>query len=137
MADQVHLKIITPEKQVFEGEGDMVTVPAPQGPVGILPHHAHLMSKVIPGELIITKGSKRDYLAVGEGMVEVANGQVTITTDLAKSHEEIDEKIVEEARIRAQEALTQTLSDEEYATTFASLQKALAQLHVKRRRRNI
>lgn len=134
--DQVQLKIVTPEREVFKDTCDMVTIPAPGGAIGILPHHARLMSKVSPGELKIKKGSKEDYLAVGEGFVEVENDSVTIMTDLAKSEHEIDEKLVEEAKQRAQEALAKVVSDEEYATTLSALEKSLAQLKVKRRHRS-
>ncbi|KKQ66453.1 MAG: ATP synthase epsilon chain [Candidatus Daviesbacteria bacterium GW2011_GWA2_38_24] len=131
---QINLKVVTPERLVFEDIVDMVTVPAPDGPLGILPHHISLMSKVSPGELQIKKGGKENFLAVGEGIVQVAGSEVIVMTDLAKTHEEIDEAAVEEAKKRAQEALTQILSDEEYATTLAALDKSLAQLKVKRRR---
>lgn len=133
MADMVKLKVVTPEKEVYQDEVDMVTVPAPGGPLGILPHHIPLMSKVSPGELLIKKGPKIEYLAVGEGVLEVNDGVAIVMTDLAKTHTEIDEKIVEEARKRAQEALSKMLSDEEYAATFAALEKSTAQLRVKRR----
>lgn len=135
MADQLHLRIVTPERQVLDTMVDEVSVPAPDGPLGILPHHTRLMSKISPGELKITKGSKEDFLAVGDGIVEVAQGEVIVMTDLAKAEHEIDEREVEEARKRAQEALSQTLSGEEYATTLAALEKSLAQLRLKRRRR--
>ena len=137
MATQVHLKIFTPEKEIFSDSVDMVIVPAPDGPVGILPHHANLMSKVASGELIIKKGSSTRYLAVGDGFLQILDGEAVVLTDLAKTHEEIDEKLVEEARVRAKEALSKTLSDEEYATTLAALEKSLAQLRVKRRHKNL
>ncbi len=135
MADQLHLKIVTPEKEVLDTLVDQVSVPAPDGELGILPHHTRLMSKISPGELKITKGKSEQFLAVGDGIVEVAHGEVVIMTDLAKAEHEIDEKQVEEARKRAQEALSQTLSGEEYATTLAALEKSLAQLRLKRRHR--
>jgi len=54
-------------------------------------------------------------------------------TDLATYAQDIDEKAVEDAKKRAEAALEQTLSDEEYAETLANLEKSLAQLRVKRR----
>jgi F-type H+-transporting ATPase subunit epsilon len=58
-------------------------------------------------------------------------------TDLAESAASIDERAVEQAKKRAEEALEQKLGDEEYAETLAILEKSLAQLKVKRRHRNI
>ena len=134
MAD-LNLKIVTPEKEVFNEDADQVNVSTTQGELGILPNHAALMAKLIPGELKIRKGSKVSHFAIGDGFLQIENNSLTIMTDLAQNAEEIDEKAVEQARKRAEEALQQKLSGEEYAETLAALEKSLAQLKVKRRRR--
>lgn len=130
-----NLKIVTPQEQVFEDMVEYVSIPSSTGQIGILKDHINLMSKIIPGELFYKKDGKGNYLAVGEGFIKVYSNKVLVMTDLAKHPQEIDEKIVEEARQRAKEALEQKLSDEEYAITWATLEKALAQLKVKRRHR--
>lgn len=130
----IQLTIVTPEKQIFEGQVDKIVAPTREGEIGILPHHINLMSSLAPGAVHIHQGNKVTTLALGEGLLQVDDGRVSILTDLAKEAHEIDEKAVEEARKRATEALaTQTLSNEEYATALAVLEKATAQLHVKRR----
>lgn len=131
------LKIITPEKVAFEDDVNMVTVPSAQGEMGILPHHIDIMAKVVPGELKIKKGEKLAFMAVGNGFLQISNNIVTLLSDLAEDAASIDEKAVEEAKKRAEKVLEEKLSDEEYAETFAALERALAQLKVKRRRRNI
>ena len=131
----LHLKIVTPEKLIFDEEVSQVNVSTEQGILGILPNHANLMAKLEPGELVIKKGGKVDTLAVGDGFLQISNNQLTIMTDLAVNEEDIDEKTVEEAKKRAESALSQTLSDEEYAETLANLEKSLAQLRIKRRHR--
>ncbi len=132
---QLNLKIVTPEKEVLNEEVDQVNVSTSEGEIGILPNHANLMAKLIPGELKIKKSGKISYFAIGEGFLQIENNNLTIMTDLAQNAQEIDEKAVEAARKRAQEALEQKLGDEEYAQTLASLEKSLAQLKVKRRHR--
>lgn len=132
---ELTLKIVTPEKQVLSEEVDQVNVSTSQGELGILPHHASLMAKLIPGELRIKRGSKITHFAIGSGFLQVERNILTVMTDLAENADEIDEKAVETARKRAEEALEQKLGDEEYAETLASLEKSLAQLKVKRRRR--
>lgn len=132
---QVHLKIVTPEKLIFDEEVNMVTVPSTQGELGILPHHINLMTKIIPGELRIKKSNKEEVLAMGGGFMQISDNVVTILTDLAVDTEHIDEKEVEAAKKRAEDALGEKLSDEEYAETLAILEKAVAQLKVKRRHR--
>lgn len=130
-----NLKIVTPEEEVMNEEVDQVNVSTTQGELGILPNHAALMAKLVPGELKIKTGSKISHFAIGDGFMQVLDNQLTIMTDLAENVEEIDEKAVEAAKKRAEDALSQKLGDEEYAETMAALEKALAQLKVKRRRR--
>lgn len=134
MAD-LNLKIVTPEKQIYDDTVDQVNVSTSEGEVGILPNHTSLMAKVVPGELKVKKGSKTDVLAVGEGFLQVTNNVLTIMTDMAVNEDDINEKAVEEAKKRAETALEQKLSDEEYAETMAILEKSLAQLRIKRRHR--
>jgi len=132
---QLHLKIVTPEKIIVDESVDMVTLTTSEGEIGVLPHHAALMAKLLPGELRIKKGGKTEILATGDGFIQVADNVLTILTDLAVNEDDIDEKKVEEAKKRAETALEQKLSDEEYAETMAVLEKSLAQLRIKRRHR--
>ena len=134
---QLNLKIVTPEEEVMNEEVDQVNVSTTQGELGILPNHAALMAKLVPGELKIKKGSKTTHFATGDGFLQILDNELTIMTDLAENADEIDEKAVEAAKKRAEEALEQKLGSEEYAETLAALEKSLAQLKVKRRRRNL
>lgn len=130
----LQLKIVTPEKEIFNEQVDKIVVPSADGELGILPHHTKLMASINPGELKITKNNKTTSMAVGEGLLQVNNDQVSILTDLAVEASNIDEKAVEDARKRAEQALAdKTLSDEEYATTLAIVEKSTAQLRLKRR----
>lgn len=131
----LHLKIVTPEKLLVDEEVSQVNAPTEGGEIGILPNHANLMAKLEPGELVIKKGGKVDTLAIGDGFLQMADNTLTVMTDLATREEDIDERAVEEAKKRAEEALSQKLSAEEYAETLAILEKSLAQLRVKRRHR--
>ncbi len=130
---QLHLKIVTPEKLILDEEVSQVNVSTEEGEIGILPNHANLMAKLQPGELVIKRNGKVDSMAIGDGFLQVSDNILTVMTDLATYATDIDERIVEEAKKRAEQALTQTLSDEEYAETMANLEKSLAQLRVKRR----
>lgn len=132
---QLHLKIVTPEKLILDEEVSQVNVSTEEGEIGILPNHANLMAKLEPGELVIKKGGKVESMAIGDGFLQVADNTLTVMTDLATLATDIDERAVEEAKKRAEQALSQTLSDEEYAETLANLEKSLAQLRVKRRHR--
>lgn len=132
---QLNLKIVTPEKEIYSDTVDQVNAFTEQGEIGILPNHINLMTKLEPGELKIKKGGKITSLATGDGFLQVSQNSVTVMTDMAVDESDINEKAVEEAKNRAQKALEQKLSDEEYAETLAVLEKSLAQLKVKRRHR--
>lgn len=133
---KLNLKVVTPEEEVFNEEVDGVNITTSEGVLGILPNHASLMAKVVPGELEIKKGGKNDHLAVGFGFLQVSQNSLIIMADLATKATDIDERAVEEAKKRAEQALTQKLTDEEQATTLAVLEKSIAQLKIKRRHRS-
>ena len=133
MADTLKLEIVTPDGTVYSEAVDMVTLPGVEGQMGVYPRHVPLMSQMIPGEIIVRKDGQDYFLAVGEGLIEVTGDSVSLLTDMAIASEHIDEAKVEEARQRAEARLQEKLSDEEVASTNASLARSLAQLHVKRR----
>jgi F-type H+-transporting ATPase subunit epsilon len=135
MANTIKLEIATPEAMVYSADVDMVTLPAVQGQIGILPQHVRLMTQLVAGEMIIRKNGHEEFLAVGEGLVEVTNDRVSIATNMAIAADQIDAAAAEEARQRAAARLQEKLSSEEVASVNASLARALAQLNVKRRRR--
>jgi F-type H+-transporting ATPase subunit epsilon len=131
------LEIVTPEKEIFSDEVDTCVLPGIDGEMGVLPSHAPLVTIITPGELSYTKGGETLYLAVGEGFIEVGDEGVTVMTDMAISDDAIDEEAVEKALQSAKDALALKTTDEEVAAVQASIQKSLAQLQVKRRRRRL
>ena len=135
MADTLKLEIVTPQATVVSEDVHMVTLPASEGEIGIYPGHVRLITQVVPGEIIVTKGGVDSAFAVGEGLIEVTPTHVSVLTDMAIRAEQIDEAKVEEARQRAAARLREKISDEEVATVNASMVRALAQLQVKRRQR--
>jgi F-type H+-transporting ATPase subunit epsilon len=129
------LEIITPDGPAYSEEVDMVTLPGVEGQMGVYPQHVPLLTRMVPGEIIVCKSGHDYFLAVGEGLIEVTAEHVALLTDMAIAAEHIDEAKVEEARRRAEARLQEKLSDEEVASVNASLARSLAQLHVKRRQR--
>ena len=131
----MHLKVITPEKIIFDDTVTSVYLDTEKGQIGILPHHADFVTKVKPGSMRISTGGKNTLMVTGEGLLQMQDNKVTILTDLAEESSAIDEKSAEDARKRAELALTEKLSDEEYVETIAILERSLAKLKVKRRHR--
>jgi F-type H+-transporting ATPase subunit epsilon len=134
MAKTLRLEIVTPDAVVYSADVDMVTLPAIEGQMGVLPEHIRLMTQMVPGEMIVHRNGRDEFLAVGEGLIEITGDSVSILTDMAIAADKIDEAKVEEARQRAEARLRDRISDEEVASVNASLARALAQLQVKRRR---
>ena len=135
MDKTLKLQIITPEGVAFSEDVEIVGLRTVDGQIGILPHHMRLMTQMLPGEMMLRKNGHEQFLAVGEGLVEVSGESVAILTDMAIEAEKIDEAKAEEARQRAAARLQEKISDEEVASVNASLARSLAQIRVKRRRR--
>ena len=135
MAATLKLEIVTPEATAYSEDVEMVTLPGVEGELGVYPNHVPLLTTLNPGELRVLKGGKETFLAIGEGFVEITGSSVSVLTDMALESAVIDEGAAEAAVERAKKAMKEDLGSEEVAAVQASLQKALAQLHVKRRRR--
>lgn len=131
----LQLEVITPERRVIQDEVDMVIVPASEGLVGILPHHAPLFTSLGSGEMRVKKGTLEYSFTVFGGFMDVREGRVTVLTDLAEHAEEIDERRAQEAREQAQQILEAPPSAADEARARAALQRALVRLRVAERRR--
>jgi F-type H+-transporting ATPase subunit epsilon len=132
---KLQLEIVTPESKAYSEEVDMVVLPGVEGELGILPLHVPLMTRLLPGEVRITQGSKQVELVVGNGFVEVLPDRVYILTDMALSDSDVDENAAAEAISRAQATLQdKSLTSDELAETESALARSLAQLKFKRRR---
>jgi len=127
------LEIVTPEEKIYSEDVDMVTLPGAEGELGVYPKHVPVLTTLKPGELRVVKDGRETAMAVGEGFVEIKADGVSVLTDMALEPEKIDIAAAEKAVERAQ-AAKEDHTAEEVAAIQASLQKALAQLHVKRRR---
>jgi F-type H+-transporting ATPase subunit epsilon len=136
MAGTLRLEIVTPEAKTYSEDVDMVTLPGSEGELGVYPNHVPLLTTLKPGELRILKNGRETAMAVGEGFVEIKADAVSILTDMALESEKIDAAAAEAAVDRARAAMKEDHSAADVAAIQASLQKALAQLHVKRRHRN-
>lgn len=134
MAATLRLEIVTPDATAYSEDVEMVTLPGSEGELGVYPNHVPLLTTLQPGELRVLKGGRESFLAVGEGFVEIRGDAVSVLTDLALEASTIDEGAAEAAVARARAAMKEDHSNEDVAALHGTLQKALAQLHVKRRR---
>ena len=135
MAETLKLEIVTPTAVAFAADVQMVTLSAADGQIGVYPHHVPLLTRIVPGEIIVRRDGADEFLAVGGGLAAISGDRVAVITDMAVAVKDIDEAKAEEARQRAAARLRDKISDEEVATVNASLARSLAQLKVKRRHR--
>jgi len=134
MAGTLKLEIVTPDAVTYSEDVEMVTLPGAEGEMGIYPNHIPVLTRVVPGEVIARKSGREEFLAVGDGFVEITGERVALMTDMAIRAENIDEAKAEEARQRAEARLANHLDDEELAVVNAALSHSVAQLKVKRHR---
>jgi F-type H+-transporting ATPase subunit epsilon len=129
----LRLDIVTIERLIYSGEVDMVIAPGIEGELGILPHHAPLLTALKYGELRVRRGDDEDIYAIGGGFIEVLPLQVTVMADTAERAEEIDLERAEHARQRAQERLLdQAQEDVDFSAATSSLQRSLTRIKVAR-----
>ena len=82
MASEFQLSVLTPEKTVFEGTVEYVQVPGTEGYLGVLAHHAALVTAMQPGTLTIRKsGGAEEQWRVTGGFFEVSHNQATVLAD--------------------------------------------------------
>lgn len=133
----IKLKIITPERVVYEDEIFQITLPTQAGEVTILPNHRSYIASLKPGEISMRKESAAEEinLAVAGGFVEFHDNSLVILADEAQMADEINIEEVEKAKKRAEDIKNKViLVDEmEYARVAAALEMELAKLKVARR----
>src|SRR3989344_3975517 len=106
------LKIVTPEKVLFNQKVSQVSVATIQGEITILPHHLPLVSQLKSGEIFIKHGQNQEVLlAVSGGFIEVLPEPVVILADTAERAEDIDEAEAAAAHRRATELLKTKVAD--------------------------
>lgn len=130
------LEIVTPQKVAFSDQVTMVTAPSAAGMIGILAHHVPLFSKLIEGEVKIDKGNEEFYLAIGGGFLEVTPKKVILLVTSAYHADEINEKEVEEAKKRAEEALRAKPSGSAFLEAQSLYKRSIIALKVANRRRS-
>lgn len=132
---KIKLDIVTPEEAIFSDEIDMLVAPGIEGELGILPHHAPLMTVLGIGELIIRNGSDEQYLAIGGGYLEVQPDRVIVLADAAERAENIDIARAEAAKEAAQRTMAEKPSGIDSAQAEAALKRSLVRLKVATKRR--
>jgi F-type H+-transporting ATPase subunit epsilon len=124
----LHVEIVSPERVLYSGEGDMVVARAASGDIAFLPGHAPFIGALgIAPVRVLLPQSGEQAAAVHGGFVNVSNDRVIVLSDVAELPEQIDVERARAALVRAQEALR---ADEHDAEAKAALARATVRLEV-------
>src|SRR6187401_2645828 len=129
------LEIATPERLAYSDTVDSVQLPGSEGELGVLPHHAPLISMLGVGELRIKKAGQEESFAIVGGFVQVRPDKVVVMAETADLASEIDLEKAQEARREAERALESGYHEgADLSSARAALQQALLRIRVAERR---
>jgi len=131
----LRLEIVTAEQSVFSDDVDVVVAPGIEGELGILPHHAPLLTILQPGELRIKKQGEEISMVLSGGFLEVMRNKVLILADTAERADDIDLERAEAAKRRAEEMLRTGETETDRTRAEAALRGALTRIRIAERRR--
>jgi F-type H+-transporting ATPase subunit epsilon len=137
LPEKIHLEIVTPEKQLFSGAVDAVTVPATTGYLGILPGHAPLLAELGIGEISYRIGDRNEFLFCSWGFAEVLPDRVILLARTAERASDIDVKRAEEAKSRAERFLSSKDPNIDFRRAELSMMRAISRLNTARRHRGL
>ena len=129
------LEIVTAERMVFSDDVSAVIAWGVEGQLGILPHHAPLMTMLQAGDILIRKDKEEEFFVISGGFLEVRPDKVIILADACERVDEIDIARAEEAKRRAQETMKAAPLGADAAAAEAALRRSLARLKVAERKR--
>src|SRR3981081_3169380 len=124
----IAVDIMTPERLVMQTQAESVVVPAADGELGILPHHAPLLAQLQPGEIRLRRGNDVELFAVSGGFVEVESNHVSIFAETAEMAHEIDMERARQAAERAKAQMKTARTDVDLAQAEAALRRAMVRL---------
>ena len=126
-----HLDVVSAEQQMFSGLVEKIQVTGSEGELGIYPGHAPLLTAIKPGMIrIVKQHGHEEFIYLSGGILEVQPGNVTVLADTAIRGQDLDEARAMEAKRKAEEHISSSHGDVDYAQASAELAKAIAQLRV-------
>lgn len=127
---KLQLEVITPTKIVISEEVDEITINTSTGEITILPNHIDILTKLVPGEMIVKTGSKTQSYAVTGGFLEISNNKVSILADYAVRAADIEIARAKEAKEQAEKVMKNKEVNKAFVIAEAELRKSLLELKV-------
>lgn len=131
----IRCEIVSQDRTVFEEDVDIVVLPGTDGEMGILPHHAPLLTTLKYGLIKIRIKDQEQVFTVAGGVAEIQPDVVTVLADAAENVAEIDEDRAEAAKRRAEEMLEKGAppDTDAYLAIEAALRRSNLRLEAARR----
>ncbi len=131
----IRCEIVSQDRTVFQGDVDMVVLPGAAGEMGVLPHHAPVLTTLKYGVIKVRRAGKEEIFAVSGGVAEVQPDIITVLADAAENVEEIDVARAQFAKKRAEEILAKGLPKDTdvLLSVEAALRRSNLRLDVARR----
>jgi F-type H+-transporting ATPase subunit epsilon len=120
---------VTPDREFFDEEAEMVEFNTTEGEVGIYAGHAPLTVIVKPGILTITQGDTVRNAALHAGFVQILPEEVTILAEIIEWPGEIDEPRANAARERAEHRLSNRDANIDIDRAQAALMRSIARIN--------
>jgi F-type H+-transporting ATPase subunit epsilon len=125
------LTVMAPEQTIFRGKARSLVAPGSEGYLGVLAHHAPMVTELRIGRLtIVEEAGARRLFALSGGILETGGNQATILADSAEPAQEIDLARAEAAEQRAKDRISRNGEDLDVARAQAALERALNRLRV-------
>lgn len=119
----IRCEIVSQDRMVFEGDVDIVILPGSAGEMGILPHHAPLLTTLDYGTIKVRIKGEEEIFTVAGGVAEIQPDIVTVLADAAENVKEIDLDRAEAARMRAKAILEKGVPAD--TDTYLAIETAL------------
>ncbi len=131
MALNINLEIVTPFGPALKETVEMVSAPATEGSLGILPNHLPLMTTLDIGVVKYIKEGEEHFMAISGGFLEVRENKVVILANAAEKAEEIDVPRAADAKDRAERRLKHQLDTTDLDCNQARLSLKRAKNRIK------
>jgi len=81
MADRFHLQVVVQDQSLFDGNVTSIIAPGEEGYLGVLAHHAPLLTTLGAGTLTVHSDPGIEVFHIRGGFLEVLNNEVTVLAD--------------------------------------------------------
>ncbi len=112
MADKLHFALVSPERELFNGEVDHVVVPGSEGEFGVSPNHAPVMSVIKPGALRVFDEGAIRRIFVNGGFADVTPEGLTVLAEEAIDLSDVDVATLDQELKNAQDDLRDANNDD-------------------------